>query len=103
MQRLSLFALVLAVCLALSSAFVPAPRVLKPVARVSSLFGVARVCVWVCPRVGRPLPAVGQGRPGPALLPSPAQPIGRLPSVYVRTGRLTASHPYAPPKNTHKK
>ena len=42
MQRLSLFALVLAVCLALSSAFVPAPRVLKPVARVSEC------CLLVC-------------------------------------------------------
>jgi len=42
MQRLSLFALVLAVCLALSSAFVPAPRMVKPVARVS------RLCVCVC-------------------------------------------------------
>lgn len=36
MQRFALVALVLAVCLALSSAFVPAPRVLKPVARVSA-------------------------------------------------------------------
>lgn len=36
MQRFTLVALVLAVCLALSSAFVPAPRVLKPVARVSA-------------------------------------------------------------------
>lgn len=78
MQRLSLFALVLAVCLALSSAFVPAPRVLKPVARVSSrVWGCS--CGWGCVGfascgVTAACRGLGWAGAGPAAQPSPAQP-----------------------------